>query len=129
MRPILVPEDIRNGNAARAAAVASIARACVAHALAIINKTYADEIVNRQWQHDRTALGLINRAASPPATTTSASAVTQTLIADFLRALSPVSAGASLFAQSLRLSFGRAAFITLPTFIADATAAAFVGQG
>src|SRR5262249_13548600 len=76
-----------------------------------------------------TAAGYLVRAASTPASLTSGSAITRTIIADFLAALGPASAGAQLLERGLQFSFDGNAAISLPGFVADTNSVAFVQEG
>src|SRR5262249_19088055 len=75
------------------------------------------------------AAAYLVRAASSPATLASTTALTRTIIADFLAALGPQSAGAQLLERGLQLSFDGNAAISLPSFVADQNSVAFVQEG
>jgi hypothetical protein len=132
MRP-LVPEDAQNGRARRERSVASLVRAALSIARSIGDGRAADgreaeRLVTRSWSSDKTASYLV-RAASSPATLTTTSALTRTVVADFLAALGPQSAGAQLLAKGLNFSFDGNAAISLPSFVADQNSVAFVQEG
>ena len=87
----------------------------------------AERLVTRAWT-DAAAAYLV-RAASSPATLATTTALTRTIVADFLAALGPASAGVQLLEKGLQLSFNGAAAINLPSFVADQNAVAFVQEG
>ena len=103
-RPI-VPEDLRNG--ARAAALLSVTRAALT-----IARNSRGRAVRSAWPEDRGA-ELLLRAASSPASTATATALTQ-IAWQFVASLVPISAAAAVLARSLRLSFDGAAEIRVP---------------
>jgi|SRR5262245_3675923 len=132
MTPPIVPSDLRPATLGRLA-LRSIARAglVAAHGQYESNPRPA-EMARRAFPEDRLAASLLTRAASTPATTTGtgwAKELAPALIADMLAALAPTSAGAALLDQALQLSFGGHGHISLPAFVASASAAAFVAQG
>jgi hypothetical protein len=67
----------------------------------------AERLVTRAWTD--TAAAYLVRAASSPATLATTTALTRTIIADFLAALGPASAGVQLLEKGLQLSFNGAA--------------------
>jgi hypothetical protein len=87
----------------------------------------AERLLARTWSNDATAAYLV-RAAGSPATLSTTTALTRTIIADFLAALGPQSAGAQLLEKGLQLSFDGNAAINLPSFVADQNAVAFVSE-
>jgi hypothetical protein len=108
----LVPEDL-NGNRA----LTSLTRACLAIGRGTLDGSeLAGDYALKRWRDDRTC-ELILRAASSPATTTGSGwAREMTRVATaLLAALVPVSAGANFLSRALRVSFGNAASLTLPT--------------
>jgi Phage capsid family len=126
MRPI-VPEDIRNGNRTRDAAVASLTRAAISIGLGKLDTSVrpAEHARRRGWSDDRN-LDLVLRAAVSPATVASTPALTQISYA-FLETLVPVSAGADLLGRSIGLNFNGSSQISVPGIalpVAD-----FVGEG
>src|SRR5262245_57410666 len=126
----LVPEDLtRNGHAARERSVASLVRAglCVARCRDE-GLPAAERLLAKSWSNDAAASFLV-RAASSPAMLTSTTALTRTIIADFLAALGPTSAGAQLLEKGLQLSFDGAAAVSLPGFVADQNSVSFVQEG
>jgi hypothetical protein len=116
MRP-LVPEDLHhNGNAS----LRSLSRAAVVIGRGALEPAdpRATErfVVRRGWDDDRIA-GYLTRAAVAPATTTSTGWAKElaTVSTAFLAAMIPASAGADLLSRALRVTFGQAASLTLPT--------------
>jgi hypothetical protein len=118
--------------ATRHAAVGSLARACVAVARSASDlnskKELAGDYARRTWRDDRTC-ELVLRAASSPATTTTAgwAAELAQIRTAFVAALTPVSAGADLLGRALQLSFDGAGKITVPGLTIPP--AKFVRQG
>jgi hypothetical protein len=89
----------------------------------------SDYLRQRSWSDDRVASMLV-RSPTSPATTSQANWAQElaTVAKAFLTVLVPMSAGASLLAQGLSLSFGEGyAKISLPTI--GAGSASFVTQG
>jgi hypothetical protein len=124
-RPIPLRPD---PDAAREAAVTSLVRAALCVARAVDGGPQAAErLVAKSWSNDVTAAHLV-RAASSPATLTNTTALTKTIIADFLAALGPASAGSQLLQKGMQLAFNGATAISLPSFTADQNAVAFVGE-
>jgi hypothetical protein len=123
MRP-LVPEDIRNGNARRDAAVASLVRACIATGLASLDRTRPGEHA-RRWADDRN-VDLILRAAVTPTTLANTPALAAVSVA-YLDVLTPLSAGADLLRRGVALNFAGSAQIGVPA-IAVPTGG-FVAEG
>lgn len=76
---------------------------------------------------------VVTKAASAPATTTTsgwASQLVQTVNVDFMESLTPAAVFPSLSARGLKLNFGRAGVISVPTRAATPTiAGSFVGEG
>jgi hypothetical protein len=119
----------------REAAMQSLVRASIATALRVFEKDRSGgmpssaEILKRKgWQDDRLA-GILTRAASTPAMTTTAgwAAELATVSIALLDALTPMSAAAQLLAQGLNLSFGNAATIKVPAL--GSGTAAWVVEG
>jgi hypothetical protein len=75
------------------------------------------------------AAAYIGKAATSPAALSTTTALTRTIVQDFLAALGPQSAGVQLLERGLQLTFDGAAAINLPSFTADANAVAFVAEG
>jgi Phage capsid family len=107
----------------------TLARAVAALALAHIDGAdYPVNVAQRLWPDDHN-VGLVLRAASAPATTTSstwAGTLAATALADFISIMGPASAGAALLGRGLQLTFDRAAAIMVPGLVAAAGTAAFV---
>ena len=134
MKP-LVPEDLlrRNGNASRERGIRSLVRValCIGRNGGLSRAEQpaaAARLLAKSWPNDTTASYLV-RAATTPASLTNTTAITQTIIADFLAALGPQSAGVQLLERGLQLSFDEAAVISLPSFVADQNSVAFVQEG
>jgi Phage capsid family len=118
-------------NAIRRAGIASLMRTATALVLAAERRDSPRQdpvkLAERMWPGDRD-VGLLTRAASSPATTTSASALAHVLTEYFIQSLSPVSAAAILLQRTLQLSFNHNALLSVPGFVADASGG-FVGEG
>ena len=114
----LVPEDLRrNGDAA----MRSLVRACIVAARAV-----TDRSAHRSgWPDDRN-VEMILRAPVAPTTTSDASAFANIVLA-LVASLVPVSAAAAVIARSLKLDFGHAAQITVPSL--SLPNAAWIGEG
>jgi Phage capsid family len=133
MRPALVPEDLhRNGDLRRRESTTALMRACLVRALAVTNKQL-DPIKHcaARYPSDKLAQ-FITRAAQAPATTATtgwAAELAQSVVADYLTGLGPVSAAAEIFAQALGLTFDRAGQVRIPHFVAEYGNAGFVAEG
>jgi len=88
----------------------------------------AERLLVKHWPTDVAAAYLV-RGASTPASLTNTTALTRTIIADFLAALGPASAGVQLLEKGLQLSFDGNATISLPSFVADINSVSFVQEG
>jgi Phage capsid family len=121
------PIPLRPDPAALAArARKSLARALIASARACFEPDRDHHrVVEKMWPHDDAA-ALILKTARSPASTADTALLESVVSAAVLGA---TGAGAALLARGLVLSFGRAATITLPVLMADASHAAFVGEG
>jgi len=84
-------------------------------------------VAEKTWPADDGALAILNKGAVAPASTANTGALLQTIVEAAV--LGAVGAGAQLLRRALTLNFGRAATISLPTLIADASHGAFVGEG
>jgi hypothetical protein len=105
--PRLVPEDYNGGGS-----IAPLVRAAIAVGLgALDRKTISSDYVGRQG-NDR-ALSLVLRAASQPATLAGNPVLAHVVVA-FLKALTPVSAGADLLNRGVGLNFDGAAQLNVP---------------
>jgi hypothetical protein len=117
MSPIPLRPD---PSAARAAALASLSRASLAIARAAMDKSVqASDLARRSWPNDRTAVEIVTRAASSPATLSNptwAGALAATATA-YLAALVPVSAGADLLQRGIQLSFDGSGKIVVPGIV------------
>ncbi|TAI65696.1 phage major capsid protein [Bradyrhizobium sp. Leo170] len=127
-RPLpLVPEDVDQATRSRAA-VAALARACIASARATINPaTNETTILQRHFRRDLIAKAIVTR--SPVSPTETGGVLSHQIVADIIAALSPASAGAAIIAAGLRLRFDGAAAISVPSINADPALAQFVGEG
>ena len=104
----------------------SLVRAATAVALGHIAHRPADEFLAAAWPGDDGAK-MVLRAASTPATTTSASALAIDAVA-FLASMAPASAAARLFERALRINLqgihatniGRLVTVPAPGFVAEA---------
>ncbi len=93
-------------------------------------ESHSSSVLNSLWPGDDAA-GLILKAASNPATTTTsgwASSLAPTAVADFLLGLGGSSAGSTLLRRGLQLEFGDSNAIRVPGVIASATGVGFVKQ-
>jgi hypothetical protein len=118
-RPIPLRPD---RDAVRDAAVLSLTRAAVAIGAKAISRNPGNDALG----DDRTAQ-LIFRAAVSPTSTASAGAALVAVTQAFLAELTPVSAGAVLFARGLQLAFDRNAAIVCPTL--EPALVGLVGEG
>jgi len=110
--------------------VRSLVRACSAAAIALLERIppHPATVVRREWSSDDGAEWLL-RAASEPTMMTTAPGLVQMWMVDFVASLTGQSAAASLFRESLQLSFGRSGQINVPTLLGDPSLAAFVAEG
>jgi len=122
-------------DATRERAVASLVRLalCVARNSGLPTAEQlpaAARLLAKFWPNDVTASYLVKAASSPATlTSTTTTALTRTIIADFLAALGPQSAGAQLLEKGLQLNFDGNAAISLPSFVADINSVSFVQEG
>src|SRR5262245_10553831 len=72
--------------------------------------------------------GLVTRATVAPTALANYGA-NKTIVADFIAALAPLSAGSQVLQMGLQLSFDGAAAISLPAFVVDASKVSFVAEG
>jgi hypothetical protein len=122
------PDEMRERTAA------SIVRAVLASALATFEQPRDPAaVIRREWGSDRDALGIVTRAASAPAMTTTsawAGVFAVARLVDWLKTLAPASAGADLLSRGTVLLFDGINTVTVPGFsTASATFASFVGEG
>jgi hypothetical protein len=107
--PAIVPEDYRNGGS-----IGSLVRAVIAHSLAALDKSAKPaEHARRHYGSDDRTLELVLRAATSPASLAGNPALAH-VVAAFLDALVPVSAGADLLRRCIGLNFNGAAQIIAP---------------
>ena len=83
---------------------------------------------SKAWSRD-SAVGEILKAATSPATLTSASALTQSAVADFIGSLGAASAAAAVLDRAVKVSFDSYVSILVPGIVSDASNCAFVGEG
>jgi len=114
-------------DAVRRGVLKSLTRAVVSH-LATSKDGYPFDFAQEKWPTDTDAHWL-TKAATSPTTTTAAPSLLQTLTADFLSSLGPVSAGAALLDHGIKLSFAGNAVIRVPKIIADDDGAGFIAEG
>lgn len=91
-----------------------------------------EEVVVRQLYPGDAASALLVRAATNPASLTSAEwagALSSTAVADFTGGLGPVSAAAQLIATSLQVDLGRYAHVRVPGLVPTAALPVFVAEG
>jgi hypothetical protein len=108
------------------AALASLARGC-AIAAGQRRDPELGRALRAEWQDDRAAV-LVARSATTPHSL-SDTALAPTFVRAVVESLAPASAGAQVLGMGLQLAFDGAASITVPSFIASASNASFVGEG
>lgn len=111
-------------------------RAAAISLLSHIEKKPVDMVRQERYGDDeptKVVTNFLTRAATAPATTTTsgwASQLVETVNADFMEDLMPASVYPGLSARGLRLNFGRAGAISIPSRSATPTiAGSFVGEG
>jgi hypothetical protein len=105
-----------------------LARALIASARACFTPTLDPRpILEKTWPTDDAAAALLVSKTARAPQSTADTALLESVVASSV--LGPVGAGAQLLQRGLVLSFGRAASITLPALIADASHAAWVAEG
>jgi HK97 family phage major capsid protein len=111
-------------------------RAATLRLLAHVTRRPIDEIRTEHYGDDETTrvvAEVLTRGASAPALTTQsgwASQLVQTVYADFLQDLMPAAIYPGLAARGLRLNFGRAGVVSIPSRSPTPTiAGSFVGEG
>ncbi|WP_024816282.1 phage major capsid protein [Methylopila sp. 73B] len=111
-------------------------RAATIKLLSHIERKPVDLVRQERYGDDeptKVVTGILTRAATAPATTTTsgwASQLVETVNADFMEDLMPASVYPGLSARGLRLNFGRAVAISIPSRSATPTiAGSFVGEG
>jgi hypothetical protein len=128
-RPVDGPIPLRaDARLIRERNVWALVRASLAEVRAHGTNAKPVALVEKTWPNDDTAK-LILRAPTSPTTTTSASALGQTIVADFIAATAPVSAAAALLDAGLQFQFGSAVGVSVPGFQASASTVVFVGEG
>ena len=130
----LVPEDLhRNGHARQRQSITAITRALAASALGVLHKGLLDPVahIRAKWPDDGLA-AYVAKAASSPAKLDEpgwAQELAHSVVADFVSALGPASAGAALFEQGLQLAFDRDGQVRVPSFVTELGNAGFVAAG
>ncbi|WP_424813558.1 phage major capsid protein [Roseococcus sp. YIM B11640] len=111
-------------------------RAATLRVLAHVTRRPIDELRQERYGDDeptKIITEVLTRAASAPATTTTsgwASQLVETVNADFMQDLMPASVYPGLASRGLRLNFGRAGVVSIPSRSATPTiAGSFVGEG
>ncbi|MFT8245206.1 phage major capsid protein [Roseomonas sp. BN140053] len=111
-------------------------RAATLRVLAHVTRRPIDELRQERYGDDeptKIITDVLTRAASAPATTATsgwASQLVTTVNADFMQDLMPASVYPGLSARGLRLNFGRAGVVNIPSRSATPTVAgSFVGEG
>src|SRR5262245_60181370 len=85
--------------------VTSLVRAAIASGRAVFHPEHnPGRLAARTWPSDDGAL-FLTKAATSPASMTSASALMRTVVYDLLATLGPISAGAQLLQRGLQLDF------------------------
>lgn len=106
--------------------VRSIARAAVARAMAMLDRSQRpDEHASRMWSFDTDAI-LLTRAATAPNDMTNTAALAEISLA-VLPMLAPYSAAAQMFAQGLTVTFGRTGAFAVPNL--GQVGVGFVAEG
>jgi hypothetical protein len=117
----------------RAAVAQPLCRAVLAHARASYHPHRSAELIARQlFPRDEATMRIINRAASAPAMTTTAGwapELGQNIISDLLVSLGPASAASEVLRRATVLTLDRFASVTVPSLVASASNASFVGEG
>lgn len=109
-------------------AIECFSRVCAAAAISAFDEVAANQVIARKWSDDQATQWLM-RAATVPTSLANAPALVHTLLPDFIAALAAESAAARLFQESIKLSFGGAGQITVPSLVGNPNYAAFVGAG
>jgi hypothetical protein len=117
----------------RAAVAQPLCRAVLAHARASYSPERSPERIARQlWPRDEPTMRIINRAATAPATTTTtgwAPELGQNIISDLLVSLGPASAASEVLRRATVLTLNRFASVQVPSLVASASNASFIGEG
>lgn len=129
-RPFPLPQDI---GAEAARSVTRAATAALLNQILSPNEGRGERILKETWPSDHRALAIVTRAATAPATTTTAGWAAELSVvgpsAAFLVNL-PVSAASQLFARSLQLPLDNVASIKVPYPAATPSLApSFVAEG
>jgi hypothetical protein len=116
--------------ALRAETVSAFARAIIVKAHARLeNRRDEAGILRALFPDDQSALFVL-RAASPPTSTTNASALVRTVVADIIASIGAVGAGARVLQSSLLLSFDDGVgTVSVPGIAISTNKAAFVEEG
>lgn len=105
-----------------------IVRAAAAHLLAHRANRNPEVLAQKQWSR-RPEVAEVIRAASSPATLTSASVLAQTAISDFFVSLGASSAAATVIQGGVKVAFDSYASVVVPGVVSAAGNAGFVGEG
>jgi hypothetical protein len=126
MTPISLRPDY---SAARTRAGTPLIRAaCALLASQVYGHLSASSYLAGNWPRDEAAQTILKAAVSP-ASTSSSTALSMTVISDFLLGLGPASAGAALLERGLRLQFASHAAIFVPNLLSAAANTGFVQEG
>jgi hypothetical protein len=109
--------------------VASIVRGIASVALASGTNRSPADFAKANWSGDREALAIATRGAVVPSSTSTVTAFSQTVIADLIALLGPMSASGQLFARFTQLVFDRNGSIWAPGILTSGTGVAFLLQG
>jgi hypothetical protein len=126
MRPIPLRPDPA---ALVARNVTALSRAVIAKAAAKIERRSDDATILRSRWPDDPIAPLVLRAASPPLTLATDTALAPSVIADLIATLGPIGAGARLLQAGLQLVFDSVSEVYVPAFEASADKVAFVPEG
>src|SRR5262245_48853280 len=117
----------------RRAVAQPLVRAVLANARALYTgDRNPARVAERTWPRDAEALRIVTRAASAPAATTVAGWAAElavNTISEILVALGPQSAGSELLRRGTMLTLPPYSSITVPSLVASATNASFIGEG
>jgi Phage capsid family len=104
-----------------------LVRAAICHLLAEIEGGFANEIGKRLWPEDRD-LTVLQRATVSPATMTNQSSLVASAVSDLFKSMGGASAGSQVLSRGMRLNFDGKGPILVPSLVASADNASFVGE-
>jgi hypothetical protein len=108
--------------------VISLVRAVMAFGCSALSvRQSPSQIASATWPNDSHTQLLVRNAATPTALT-NASQLAR-ISAEFLQAMTPMSAGAALLSTSPQFDFDGAGFLNVPSLTANSAAGAFVAEG